>query len=72
MSISIRYIDNSAAILGVPEAFLGRRRRSKQDFGKFEVFDSIKGVIISLFHFFLFLSNFVMDLSKGVDISLGV
>ena len=62
MSISIRNINNSATILGVPEAFQGRRRRSKQDFGKFEVFDS-KGVIISLFHFLLFLSNFVMDLS---------
>ena len=63
MSISIKYSDKSAVISGVPEAFLGRRRRSKQDFGKFEVLYSIKGVIISLFHFFLFLPIFVMGLS---------
>ena len=47
MSISITYGDKSATILRVPEAFQGRRKRSKEEFGKFEVLGSIKGVIIS-------------------------
>ena len=50
----------SVKILQPRKTFQGRRRRRfEQEAGKIDDFDLRKGVIISLFYFFLFLSNFI-------------